>query len=69
MKRLVIGVFAVFGAATAAALAFVVGTNAVRERQRHCWCPEDCWCKTALGRHLRWWVPGRYHKMRVIPPE
>jgi hypothetical protein len=28
---------------------------------RECWCDPECWCRrTALGRAVRWWFPGRY---------
>ena len=31
-------------------------------RRRQCECLSDCWCKrTAWGRRLRWYIPGRYH--------
>ncbi|HEY1480664.1 MAG TPA: hypothetical protein VGF46_11570 [Gaiellales bacterium] len=30
-------------------------------RGRTCGCASDCWCqRSAVGRALRWWVPGRY---------
>ena len=40
-------------------------------RGRECACDPDCWCKrTALGRLVRWWFPGRYfglhHKSRAL---
>lgn len=69
MRRLVLGVLAGLGALTAATLAGVVGVNALREQRRTCWCEEDCWCKTSVGRHLRWWVPARHHKLRGIEPD
>jgi hypothetical protein len=29
-------------------------------RNRRCDCDPSCWCKrTALGRAVRWWFPGR----------
>jgi hypothetical protein len=62
-------VLAGLGALTAATLAGVVGVNALREQRRTCWCEEDCWCKTSVGRHLRWWVPARHHKLRGVEPE
>jgi hypothetical protein len=38
---------------------------------RVCDCDPDCWCKrTALGRAVRWWFPGRWvglhHKNREL---
>jgi hypothetical protein len=28
---------------------------------RECACDPDCWCRrTALGRAVKWWFPGRY---------
>ena len=30
-------------------------------RARLCGCGPDCWCRrTAVGRALKWWFPGRY---------
>ena len=30
-------------------------------RGRICACDPDCWCqRTAVGRALKWWFPGRY---------
>jgi hypothetical protein len=30
-------------------------------RNRQCACDPDCWCqRTAVGRAVKWWVPGRY---------
>lgn len=30
-------------------------------RNRNCGCDPQCWCqRTAVGRALRWWFPGRY---------
>jgi hypothetical protein len=30
-------------------------------RGRVCGCDADCWCqRTALGRAVKWWFPGRY---------
>jgi hypothetical protein len=30
-------------------------------RGRVCGCDADCWCRrTALGRLVTWWFPGRY---------
>src|SRR5664280_1057685 len=30
-------------------------------RGRECGCDPECWCRrTALGRAVRWWFPGRY---------
>jgi len=29
-------------------------------RNRRCGCDPDCWCRrTALGRAVKWWFPGR----------
>jgi hypothetical protein len=29
-------------------------------RNRRCGCDADCWCRrTALGRAVKWWFPGR----------
>ncbi len=29
-------------------------------RNRECGCDSDCWCRrTALGRAVKWWFPGR----------
>jgi hypothetical protein len=38
---------------------------------RECACDPDCWCRrTALGRAVKWWFPGRYfglhHENRVL---
>lgn len=37
---------------------------------RQCECDPDCWCqRTALGRAIKWWFPGRYvglHKNRAL---
>jgi hypothetical protein len=38
-------------------------------RNRQCGCDPDCWCqRTALGRAVKWWFPGRviglHHKSR-----
>src|ERR1700694_2001291 len=38
-------------------------------RDRECGCDPDCWCqRTAVGRAVKWWFPGRYfgvhHKNR-----
>ncbi len=65
MKRAMVGVVAAFGGTVMVLLAGVVGINAIRERRRTCACLDDCWCKTPAGRHLRWWIRGRYHK---LPP-
>jgi hypothetical protein len=40
-------------------------------RNRACGCDSDCWCRrTALGRAVKWWFPGRYfglhHKNRDL---
>jgi hypothetical protein len=40
-------------------------------RKRECACDSDCWCRrTALGRAVKWWFPGRYfglhHKNRAL---
>jgi hypothetical protein len=40
-------------------------------RGRTCGCDPDCWCRrTALGRAVKWWFPGRYvglhHKNREL---
>jgi hypothetical protein len=40
-------------------------------RNRECGCDPDCWCRrTALGRAVKWWFPGRYfglnHKNRAL---
>ena len=40
-------------------------------RNRTCGCDADCWCqRTALGRAVKWWFPGRYfglhHKNRAL---
>ncbi|MEN3312181.1 MAG: hypothetical protein V7645_1510 [Actinomycetota bacterium] len=40
-------------------------------RNRECACDSDCWCRrTALGRAVKWWFPGRYfglhHKNRAL---
>ena len=36
-----------------------------------CGCAPDCWCRrTAIGRAVRWWFPGRYfglHHTSVSP--
>jgi hypothetical protein len=44
-----------------------VGVNAARERMRQCVCLDACWCKTRLGRHLRWWVPADHHLLPPLP--
>ena len=41
------------------------------QRGRECACDPDCWCRrTALGRAVKWWFPGRYfglhHKNRAL---
>ncbi|MHB8470778.1 MAG: hypothetical protein ACYDCH_13650 [Gaiellaceae bacterium] len=34
-------------------------------RNRSCGCDPDCWCRrTALGRAVTWWFPGRYFGLR-----
>jgi hypothetical protein len=38
---------------------------------RACGCDPDCWCqRTAIGRAVKWWFPGRYfglhHKNRGL---
>jgi hypothetical protein len=68
MKRTVVGALAGFGALMVATLAAILGVNALREQRRTCWCEDDCWCKTSLGQHVRWWVPARYHKLRGVEP-
>jgi len=40
-------------------------------RNRTCGCDPNCWCnRTALGRAVKWWFPGRYfglhHKSREL---
>jgi hypothetical protein len=40
-------------------------------RNRTCACDPDCWCRrTAVGRAVKWWLPGRYvglqHKNRAL---
>ena len=40
-------------------------------RYRECGCDPDCWCqRTALGRAVKWWFPGRFfglhHKKRAL---
>lgn len=40
-------------------------------RNRVCGCDPDCWCRrTALGRAVKWWFPGRWfglhHKSRAV---
>jgi hypothetical protein len=40
-------------------------------RGRTCACDPDCWCRrTALGRLVKWWFPGRWfglhHKNRAL---
>jgi len=31
-------------------------------RGRRCGCPAECICqRSALGRALRWYIPGRFH--------
>jgi hypothetical protein len=49
---------------TVAVLAGMVAINAARDHANNCDCLDDCWCKTTLGRHARWWVPARYHSLR-----
>lgn len=55
------------GALFVGAVVTVVGLNAARDRTRVCACLDDCWCRTVLGRHLRWWVPARHHKLPPLP--
>ena len=52
-----------------------LGTGLLRRvhnpRNRECGCDPDCWCRrTALGRAVKWWFPGRYfglhHKNRAL---
>jgi hypothetical protein len=41
-------------------------------RNRVCGCAPDCWCnRTALGRAVKWWFPGRVVGLRhkSVPPE
>lgn len=34
-------------------------------RNRECGCDSDCWCRrTALGRAVKWWFPGRLVGLR-----
>ena len=34
-------------------------------RNRTCGCDPDCWCRrTALGRAVKWWFPGRLFGLR-----
>ena len=29
-------------------------------KNKHCGCSPECWCnRTALGRAVKWWFPGR----------
>jgi hypothetical protein len=42
----------------------VVVSNALVDGMVTCQRADDCWCKTRLGRHLRWWVPSRTHSLR-----
>ena len=49
---------------TVAVLTGMVAINAARDHASNCDCLDDCWCKTTLGRHARWWVPARYHSLR-----
>jgi hypothetical protein len=38
-------------------------------RNRSCGCAPGCWCKrTAVGRAVRWWFPGRYLGMPHTSP-
>jgi hypothetical protein len=46
-----------------AVLAGLVAVNAAVDHAKDCGCLDDCWCKTSLGRHARWWVPARYHSL------
>jgi hypothetical protein len=55
MRNVTLAVFVVLG---------VIVSNALVDNMVTCQCREDCWCKTQLGRHLRWWTPGRYHRLR-----
>jgi hypothetical protein len=35
---------------------------------RRCGCPPECFCqRSAVGRALRWYIPGRFHT--PVPPE
>jgi hypothetical protein len=39
---------------------------------RSCGCSPECWCRrTAIGRAVRWWFPGRYFGLhhKSVPPE
>ena len=34
-------------------------------RNKTCGCDPDCWCnRTALGRAVKWWFPGRVFGLR-----
>ena len=34
-------------------------------RNKTCGCAPDCWCnRTALGRAVKWWFPGRLFGLR-----
>jgi hypothetical protein len=34
-------------------------------RGKACGCDPDCWCRrTALGRLVKWWFPGRWFGLR-----
>ena len=40
-------------------------------RNQSCPCEADCWCRrTALGRAVKWWFPGRLfglqHKLKPL---
>lgn len=38
-----------------------LGQRIHNPRNRACACAPDCWCqRTALGRGVKWWFPGRY---------
>jgi hypothetical protein len=49
---------------TVAVLTGMVAINAALDHANNCDCLDDCWCKTSLGRHARWWVPARYQSLR-----
>lgn len=36
---------------------------------RECGCDPECWCRrTALGRAVRWWFPGRFFGLHHKSP-
>ena len=36
-------------------------------RNRTCFCAPECWCRrSALGRAVKWWFPGRFFGLHHV---